>query len=140
VDPTLTAVARQWAAQLAASGSLSHNAGLGAQAPAGWTAVGENVGFGQSIDEIDKGFHGDALHYANLVEPGFEAVGVGVVEAGGVLWAVEDFAGLGATGAAPPPVAARQYPSAVGPAADSDGSGSSDGDEPPASGDAGDYG
>lgn len=102
VDAQLSAVARQWAGQLAAAGQLSHNPNLEAMAPAGWTSVGENVGYGSSVEEIEAMLVSDPPHLANLIDPGFQSIGVGVVDVGGTLWAVQDFMGsAGSAGYAP---------------------------------------
>ncbi len=43
-----------------------------------WTKLGENVGTGPSNDPIWNAFVNSAHHYANIVDPDFNRVGVGV--------------------------------------------------------------
>jgi len=83
VDGNLTALAQSWAAHLAAQGSLAHAPDLSAGVTnPNWTKLGENVGMGSSTDAIFKAFVNSAGHYANLVDPAFSYVGVGVVSSG----------------------------------------------------------
>jgi len=76
VNGTLVAEARAWADHLMAAGALSHNPALGSQAPAGWSRVGEDVGFGPSASAVFNAFMASAVHRANILGD-YEAVGVG---------------------------------------------------------------
>ncbi len=42
--------------------------------------VGENVGVGPSWEAVQEGFEGSESHYANLTNPEFRSVGIGIVE------------------------------------------------------------
>jgi len=95
VDSGISSVARNWASQIAANGALSHNPNLANELPPGWTDMGENVAFGPDTATIERDLESDPPHYANLVNPRFTHLGVGVVEVNGRLWAVQDFAGYG---------------------------------------------
>jgi hypothetical protein len=53
---------------------------------------GENVGFNQSAEAAHEGFMHSPPHRANILNPGYNAVGIGAVERGGTLWVTEDFA------------------------------------------------
>jgi hypothetical protein len=91
VDGQLSAVARSWAQAMSASGTLQHNPALGSQV-GGWRTLGENVGTGSSLDSIEAAFEGSPHHLENMVDPAFNAVGVGVVQASdGTYWVTEDF-------------------------------------------------
>jgi predicted type IV restriction endonuclease len=90
VDSRLTEIGRWWAKQMAAAGSLSHNPSLATQAPPEWRALGENVGSGPGIGDVFNGFTGSPEHLANMLNPAFDAVGVGVAYAG-VVWASVEF-------------------------------------------------
>jgi hypothetical protein len=96
-DSRLTQIARSWSANMVSTG-LHHNPDLASQAPSGWTMLGENVGYGPSVQQLQTAFTNSAHHYANMVQPQFTSVGVGVVESGGTLWVTEDYM---ATAAAP---------------------------------------
>ena len=102
VDPRLTEVARTWSATMASQNKLYHNPSVASQAPADWTKLGENVGYGPSVPVIHDAFVKSAAHYANLVDPGFNAMGIGVVMAGKTMWVTEVFE---FSPSAPPPSA-----------------------------------
>jgi uncharacterized protein YkwD len=91
-DGTLYTKAVGWAQHLAAAGSLSHSAS-GAGVPAGWRTVGENVGYGPSVSSVLTAFQNSAPHRANLLNPAFTRVAVGIVEANGTYWVTEEFYG-----------------------------------------------
>ncbi|MDQ1426815.1 MAG: hypothetical protein QOK39_291 [Acidimicrobiaceae bacterium] len=98
VDPGLTAVAQQWAAHMATTGSLVHNPSLSTQAPTGWTKMGENIGSGYSLTAVFNALEASPDHYANMVDPAYNRTGVGVAtDSNGQVWLAEDF------GAYPPP-------------------------------------
>jgi len=90
VDGTLSAVARSWAATMAAAGTISHNPTLGTQLT-GWTKIAENVGMGPDLDTVHRALVASPPHYANLTDPQLTLIGVGVVSAGGSVFVVEDF-------------------------------------------------
>jgi len=94
----LDAVAVQWAAQMAASGSLSHNPAVGGQIPGGWSRWGENVAQGQSSGSaMHDGWWGSAGHQANMLGA-FTDVGIAFLRAGGTTWGVQVFANYGGGG------------------------------------------
>lgn len=93
VDGTLTAKARSWAAQMAAGtcgGGICHS-NLASGAPSDWQRLGENVGMGPSVSSIHGAFVGSSAHYANMVDAGFNRVGVGVAYSGGTMFVAEEF-------------------------------------------------
>src|SRR5260370_15177008 len=100
VDSRPTSIARSWSANMVTTG-LHHNPNFASQAPAGWTMLGENVGYGPSVSQLETAFQNSPHHYANMVEPAYTTIGVGVVIAGGTLWVTEDF--MAARAARPPP-------------------------------------
>ncbi len=80
--PSLTTMARNWSSQMAAVGNISHNPNLAALGPTNWALLGENVGKGPSVDSLHDAFVASPTHYANIVNVGFDSVGVGVVQSG----------------------------------------------------------
>lgn len=98
VDSRLTQIARNWSANMVTTG-LHHNPDFASQAPAGWTMLGENVGYGPSVSQLQTAFTNSAHHYANMVQPQFTSIGVGVVDAGGTLWVTEDYMAVGSAAA-----------------------------------------
>ena len=90
VNGTLAAKARNWAEHMAAVGAISHS-NLADGAPAEWQRLGENVGRGPSVDSIHSALVASPDHYANLTDPGFQTIGVGVVNANGTYYVAEVF-------------------------------------------------
>jgi hypothetical protein len=78
VHSQLTSVARSWADQQASVNAMSHNPGLTGQVSGAWTLVGENVGAGPEVGALMDAFVASPTHYANIVEPRFDYIGVGV--------------------------------------------------------------
>jgi hypothetical protein len=89
-DGQLINVARGWSAQMAGAGGLSHNPSLGSQV-SNWRTLGENVGTGSDVATIEAALEASPHHFENMVDPAFNYVGIGVVEAGGAIWVTEDF-------------------------------------------------
>lgn len=90
VEPDLVAVARRHSATMAAQNRLFHNPAL-AQEVAGWVSVGENVGKGARVDAVHAALMASATHRAEILKAVFTDVGVGVVQADGVLWVTQVF-------------------------------------------------
>lgn len=90
-DPTLTNVARQWAYKMALDGHISHRRDLSVGAPRTWMFLGENVGQGLDVHSLHDMFVASPGHFANLVNPRFEAIGVGVVWVGSWMFVAEEF-------------------------------------------------
>ena len=120
VDSRLADEARRWATTMSTTG-LHHNPNMAADAPPGWTVLGENVGEGGSVTAIEDAFANSPHHYDNIVDKRFNAVGVGVVIDNDVIWVTEEFmAGGGvpapATPAAPSPAMGHSPPPPPSPA------------------------
>jgi hypothetical protein len=109
LDDALSAVARAWAAKMAAAGTISHNPGLTSQVGP-WSKVAENVGMGPNLDTVHRALVASHPHYVNLVDTEVTLVGIGVVTAGGTVFVVENFLrrpGAVATIPAPAPPTTR---------------------------------
>ena len=92
VNSSLVSMADGWAVHLAGVGSLSHNPNLAGEAPAGWRLLGENVGVGGGVASLQAAFTASPEHFANMVDPKFSEIGVGVyVSSQGYLWVTEDY-------------------------------------------------
>ena len=81
-DAALDAIALDHSAQMSEAGRIFHNPQLGGDADArgiAWTRLGENVGAGGGVDQIERALVASPHHYANLVDPRYTTVGVGVV-------------------------------------------------------------
>jgi hypothetical protein len=90
VNGALTAKAGNWAEHMAAVGAISHS-NLSDGAPPEWRRLGENVGRGPSVASIHDALVASPEHYANLTDPGFQSIGVGVVNANGTYYVAEVF-------------------------------------------------
>jgi uncharacterized protein YkwD len=100
MDNQLVAIAMGWSQHMMEAGTLSHNPNLANAVAENWTKLGENVGFGPSVSAIHTAFVNSPHHYANLVDPAFQFVGIAIAYGSdGRLWVTEDFMQL----AGPPP-------------------------------------
>lgn len=103
VAADLVGVARQHAVVMADGQDLHHNPNLTTQV-SGWQKVGENVGKGPSVAPIQQAFMESPAHRANVLDPDWTEIGVGVEARDGRLWVVEVFRQPEAAAApAPPP-------------------------------------
>lgn len=98
LDPELTDLAQGWAQHMADTGLLKHTPDLAANVSSSWTKLGENVGYGPNNDLIWNGFLNSAPHYANLVDPAYTHVGIGVAFRAGTEWVVHRFMAEGSVG------------------------------------------
>ncbi len=95
-DEELAQRARQWSADMAAAGRLEHQDPQAMQeAVDGYTALGENI-FQSSAPvaagRIHVGWMRSEGHRVNVLEPGFDRLGVGVVcDESGEVWATQRF-------------------------------------------------
>lgn len=81
-DRELQVLANRQANRMADRGSLSHTAGLGDQLSWGWWGWAENVGYGPSVGWVHGGFMNSGPHSANILEPSYNYLGVGVAYGG----------------------------------------------------------
>lgn len=92
LDGGLQAAAAAQAANIASAGSLFHQDLVPLLGP--WRTVGENVGFGPSVGSINTALVNSPGHYANMVNPDFTHVGIGVVvTSDGRVWVSQVFGG-----------------------------------------------
>jgi uncharacterized protein YkwD len=92
VNGELSNHARWWAQQMATTGNFAHS-DIGILLDP-WTMVGENIGYGGSVESIFNALVNSSGHYANMVESKYTALGVGVfVDASGRMWTAHVFAG-----------------------------------------------
>jgi len=103
-DAALARAAHEHALLMARSGAISHQfpgePGLTSrlsQAGARFTLIAENVGNGESAQELHDAWMKSPPHRSNLLDSKVDAVGIAAVERNGLLYAVEDFARLAAT-------------------------------------------
>ena len=77
-DRELQIVANRHANRMAENGYIYHSGDLGSQLSWGWQAWAENVGNGPSVPWIHGAFMDSGYHSANILDPGYNYVGVGV--------------------------------------------------------------
>lgn len=111
VDGELRSLARDWAAQMAAAGHISHANPISAGVTTDWRKLGENVGTGGNVTVIMNAFIASPGHYANIMDSEFTRVGVGVVWVGNALYTVHRF--MKVAGEQPSPAPAEGPPPAV---------------------------
>lgn len=94
----LALAARRHAAVMAQHGTAGHGfagepalAARVSQAGVRFVWLSENVCQGSGADAIQAEFMGSANHRANILDRDMDSVGIGVVERGGQVFAVEDF-------------------------------------------------
>ncbi len=90
VSDSLSDAARKHSKRMAARGSLYHS-NLERLLGPGITAVGENVGYGGSLDELLKAFMASPPHAANILGA-YKQTGVGIVKVDGQIWITQVFA------------------------------------------------
>src|SRR5688572_17849900 len=71
-----------WSNHMADEGRLSHS-NLAEGIPSGWRRLGENVAYAGSVEQAMAALAGSAPHMANMLNPGFTSVAIGVVERDG---------------------------------------------------------
>jgi len=91
VDESLTLAARDWARSMAVAGQISHAPDLGVGVAPGWKKLGENVGVGPDVVALHEAFRASPTHLANLVDPAFNIVAVGVVRDGSTIFTTHRF-------------------------------------------------
>ena len=94
LDNELSTKAQAWSAHLAATGTLAHST-LTSGVTSCYKALGENVGKGSSIANVEKSWMTDAgvnppIHRNNILGSSTH-VGTGVTLKGGVYWVVYVF-------------------------------------------------
>jgi len=83
-DGSLDAVARAQAERMRDQGRIFHNPNNGADADAAgydWQRIGENVGVGPDVADVQRAFMASDTHRANIIDARFTDLGVGVAVA-----------------------------------------------------------
>jgi uncharacterized protein YkwD len=105
-DGSLARVADDWSAQMARTGDFGHRdlgAAGGLPGMAKFSALGENIawveGYPNMGSQLHVGWMRSAGHRANMLQRGYDAVGIGVVCSGGRAWATQNFGRLDSSSA-----------------------------------------
>lgn len=92
-DSAAMSKAQAWSESMARTGKLEHSGGGSKVSTTGltkWCSVGENVGYGPSLDRIHAAFMASAPHKANILGR-YDRVGVGVAKKGSTYWVTHVF-------------------------------------------------
>lgn len=111
VDGQLTSLARGWAQHQASAGQISHANPISSGVTSTWSKLGENVGTGPSVQPIMDAFIASPGHRANILDPEFTHIGVGVVWSGPAMYTTHRFMAL----ASPPPTTVAPPPTTAAP-------------------------
>jgi hypothetical protein len=90
VVPELVEGAREHAARMRAAGEIYHSDDYGSHVD-GWYKMGENVGKGGNIETLHQAFMDSPGHRANILDPSYDGMGIGMVWDGSVPYVVEIF-------------------------------------------------
>ena len=103
VHPELRALANDWARRMAAAKQIFHSP-LDARVAPGWLQVGENVAVDVSVVAAERTLEASPEHLANLINPSYDYVGIGVAHgADGGIYVAQDFMQLAASSPKPRP-------------------------------------
>jgi uncharacterized protein YkwD len=91
--PELDAKAVAQAQRMADRGSIFHSEQLDSGVSAGWVAIGENVALAGSVQDAQIALEASPPHYANMTNPAYSEVGVGVVTQNGIVYVAQVFVG-----------------------------------------------
>jgi hypothetical protein len=95
VTSSIVQGSRTWSAKLQSDGVLSHDpnlAGFMNHAVPGWTRIGENVGYGPSVQTVHDAFWASTGHRQNMLGD-YNQVGIGVtINSHGTIWVTVRFA------------------------------------------------
>lgn len=89
-NPKVTKVARAHSLEMAGQMTIYHNEKLATELPP-FKAAGENVGMGSDCASVAEAFRNSPGHYANIVDPDYTQMGVGVYRNGDTIYVTEDF-------------------------------------------------
>jgi uncharacterized protein YkwD len=98
-DAGLTQAAREHAAEMAEQQQLSHQFAsepslalrLAAETTLHLDRAGENVAYSGSVDQAQNGLMHSPPHRENLLNPGYNVAGFGVVHSGSLIYVAQDF-------------------------------------------------
>ena len=85
--------AQAQARRMAKAQRLFHSVSLTSGVSPGWETIGENIAFAGDLVTAQHWLEQSPPHRANMLDPGFDQVGTGVVVADGRLYLVQDFVG-----------------------------------------------
>jgi len=100
VNVELSNLSRGHAQVMADAGEIFHASPISADYSGPWSKLGENVGVGANVQVLVDAFVASSGHYANIIDPSFTQIGVGVVWKDSALYTTHRFLQL--PGSTPP--------------------------------------
>ncbi len=92
VTEELTRKAQALADQLAITGELAHSSDLAAGVARPYSLIGENEGYGETVEQIHTLLVASPEHFAIMIDPRFTEIGVGVaIAADGTVYEVQEY-------------------------------------------------
>jgi len=79
VNVELSNLSRAHAQVMADAGEIFHGNPISAGYTGAWSKLGENVGVGANVQVLVDAFVASPGHFANIIDPSFTEIGVGVV-------------------------------------------------------------
>lgn len=96
VDAELVNNARSWSTRMADAGEIFHTSDQSVGISQPWQFLGENVGVGDDVQRLFDAFVASPTHLHNILDPRFDAIGVGVYWRDGAMWTVQRYMQRGA--------------------------------------------
>jgi len=92
VTQELTAKAQALADRLAEEGKLEHSADLSSGIAQPYELIGENEGYGSSVEQIHSLLLASPEHHAIMIDPRFTEIGIGIaIAADGTIYEVQEY-------------------------------------------------
>lgn len=91
VNTELSDLARGHAQVMADAGEIFHASPISAGYSGPWSKLGENVGVGANVEVLVDAFVASSGHFANIIDPAFSEIGVGVVWRDSALYTTHRF-------------------------------------------------
>jgi uncharacterized protein YkwD len=89
-SPGLSAKARAWATHMANTGRFEHSV-VSHNVPPGWRGLGENIAYNTTVRTVITAWAHSPGHNANMLNPNYDNVGIGLARIGNRLYAVQVF-------------------------------------------------
>jgi cysteine-rich secretory family protein len=91
VASDLAAYAYSHSKAMAAKQTIYHSTDAQLYSIPGWTGIGENVGMGDTVQDLNDAFMASKEHRFNILYPGWNLLGIGTVERNNVIYVTEIF-------------------------------------------------
>jgi uncharacterized protein YkwD len=101
VNVELSNLAREHAQVMADAGEIFHASPISGGYTGPWAKLGENVGVGANVQVLVDAFVASPGHFANISDPAFTQIGVGVVWKDSALYTTHRFLQLPGSGPTP---------------------------------------